>query len=78
MWLSSVNTKVRKQSIQKDKLISKCTEMYTTCLECKASDSQFLTEIETHIQKQEDILNHKENEIKALQHFINKQQQTLK
>uniref|UniRef100_A0A8D2JDL1 Spermatogenesis associated 24 n=1 Tax=Varanus komodoensis TaxID=61221 RepID=A0A8D2JDL1_VARKO len=58
--LSCVNSKVLKQSIQKDKLISKCTE------------------IETHIQKQEDILNYKENEIKELQHFINKQKQTLK
>ncbi|XP_053143409.1 spermatogenesis-associated protein 24 isoform X2 [Hemicordylus capensis] len=58
--LSRVNSKVLKQSIQKDKLISKCTE------------------IETHIQKQEDVLNHKENEIKELQHYINKQKQTLK
>ncbi|XP_066495526.1 spermatogenesis-associated protein 24 [Tiliqua scincoides] len=58
--LSCVNSKVQKQSIQKDKLISKCSE------------------IETHIQKQEDILNHKENEIKALQHFIDRQQETLK
>uniref|UniRef100_A0ACB8GEG5 Spermatogenesis-associated protein 24 n=1 Tax=Sphaerodactylus townsendi TaxID=933632 RepID=A0ACB8GEG5_9SAUR len=35
-------------------------------------------EIESHIQKQEDILNSKNNEIKELQHFINKQKQTLK
>ncbi|XP_042303089.1 spermatogenesis-associated protein 24 [Sceloporus undulatus] len=58
--LSRVNNKVLKQSVQKDKLISKCSE------------------IETHIQKQEDILNYKENEIKELQHFIDKQKQTLK
>ncbi|XP_062981315.1 spermatogenesis-associated protein 24 [Elgaria multicarinata webbii] len=58
--LSRVNNKVLKQSIQKDKLINKCTE------------------IETHIQKQEDVLNYKENEIKELQHFINKQKQSLK
>ncbi|XP_061478399.1 spermatogenesis-associated protein 24 [Rhineura floridana] len=58
--LSRVNSKVLNQSIQKDKLISKCTE------------------IETHIQKQEDILNYKENEIKELQRFISKQKQTLK
>ncbi|XP_054837628.1 spermatogenesis-associated protein 24 [Eublepharis macularius] len=58
--LSSVKSKVLKESIQKDKLKSKCTE------------------IESHIQKQEDILNCKDNEIKELQHFINKQKQTLK
>ncbi|XP_025023377.1 spermatogenesis-associated protein 24 [Python bivittatus] len=58
--LSRVNSKALKQSLQKDKLISKCTE------------------IETHIQKQENILSCKENEIKELHHFINKQKQTLK
>nr|XP_060642553.1 spermatogenesis-associated protein 24 isoform X2 [Anolis sagrei ordinatus] len=58
--LSRVNHRVLKQSVQKEKLISKCSE------------------IETHIQRQEDILNFKENEIKELQHFINKQKQTLK
>ncbi|XP_025061763.1 spermatogenesis-associated protein 24 isoform X2 [Alligator sinensis] len=35
-------------------------------------------EIESHILKQEDILNGKENEIKALQHFITRQKQVLK
>ncbi|XP_019342667.1 spermatogenesis-associated protein 24 [Alligator mississippiensis] len=35
-------------------------------------------EIEHHILKQEDILNGKENEIKALQHFITRQKQVLK
>ncbi|XP_034288164.1 spermatogenesis-associated protein 24 [Pantherophis guttatus] len=58
--LSQVNSKVLKQSLQKDKLISKCTE------------------IETHIQKQENILSCKENEIKELHYFINKQKQILK
>ncbi|XP_034966086.1 spermatogenesis-associated protein 24 [Zootoca vivipara] len=58
--LSRVKSKVQKESIQKDKLLSKCAE------------------IETHIQKQEDVLNYKENEIKELQNFINNQKQTLK
>ncbi|KAL8172986.1 UNVERIFIED_CONTAM: hypothetical protein K2H54_036228 [Gekko kuhli] len=58
--LSSVKNKVLKESMQKDKLKSKCTE------------------IESHIQKQEDILNSKDNEIKELQHFVSKQKQTLK
>ncbi|XP_065411946.1 spermatogenesis-associated protein 24 isoform X1 [Chrysemys picta bellii] len=35
-------------------------------------------EIESHIMKQEDLLNDKENEIKELQQFITKQKQTLK
>uniref|UniRef100_A0A8D0BF70 Spermatogenesis-associated protein 24 n=1 Tax=Salvator merianae TaxID=96440 RepID=A0A8D0BF70_SALMN len=35
-------------------------------------------EIETHIQKQEDILNCKEKEIKKLQQCVDKQKQTLK
>ncbi|XP_077168595.1 spermatogenesis-associated protein 24 isoform X2 [Paroedura picta] len=58
--LSNVKSKVLKESIQKDKLKSKCTE------------------IESHIQKQEDILNSKDNEIKELHHFVNRQKQTLK
>ncbi|XP_015266506.1 PREDICTED: spermatogenesis-associated protein 24 [Gekko japonicus] len=58
--LSNVKNKVLKESIQKDKLKSKCTE------------------IESHIRKQEDILNSKDNEIKELQHFVTKQKQTLK
>nr|XP_056712707.1 spermatogenesis-associated protein 24 [Euleptes europaea] len=58
--LSNVKNKVLKESIQKDKLKSKCTE------------------IESHIQKQEDILISKDNEIKELQHSINKQKQSLK
>ncbi|KAJ7341524.1 hypothetical protein JRQ81_005725 [Phrynocephalus forsythii] len=57
--LSRVNNRVLKQSIQKDKLISKCSE------------------IENHIQKQEDILNNKENVIKELQKLVNRQKQTL-
>ncbi|CAM5133406.1 unnamed protein product [Eretmochelys imbricata] len=35
-------------------------------------------EIESHIMKQEDLLNDKENEIKELQQFITKQKQILK
>uniref|UniRef100_A0A8D0HSF6 Spermatosis associated 24 n=1 Tax=Sphenodon punctatus TaxID=8508 RepID=A0A8D0HSF6_SPHPU len=58
--LSSMKSKVLKESTKKDKLISKCSV------------------IESHIQKQEDILKDKENEIKELQHFISKQKQTLK
>ncbi|XP_060114004.1 spermatogenesis-associated protein 24 [Heteronotia binoei] len=58
--LSNVKNRVLKESIQKDKLKIKCTE------------------IESHIQKQEDIVNSKDNEIKELQHFVNKQKQTLK
>ncbi|XP_070594452.1 spermatogenesis-associated protein 24 isoform X2 [Erythrolamprus reginae] len=58
--LSQVNSKVLKQSLQKDKLKSKCTE------------------IETHIQKQENILSCKENEIRELHYFVNKQKQILK
>ncbi|XP_039222956.1 spermatogenesis-associated protein 24 isoform X2 [Crotalus tigris] len=57
--LSQIKSKLLKQSLQKDKLISKCTE------------------IETHIQKQENILSCKENEIKALHCFINKQNRIL-
>ncbi|XP_015674187.1 spermatogenesis-associated protein 24 [Protobothrops mucrosquamatus] len=58
--LSQIKSKLLKQSLQKDKLISKCTE------------------IETHIQKQENILSCKENEIKALHYFVNEQKQILK
>ncbi|XP_026524367.1 spermatogenesis-associated protein 24 isoform X2 [Notechis scutatus] len=58
--LSQVNSKMLKQSLQKDKLISKCIE------------------IETHIQKQENILSCKENEIEELHYFVNKQKQILK
>ncbi|XP_026566252.1 spermatogenesis-associated protein 24 [Pseudonaja textilis] len=58
--LSQVNSKMLKQSLQKDKLISKCIE------------------IETHIQKQENILSCKENEIEELHSFVNKQKEILK
>ncbi|ETE68621.1 Spermatogenesis-associated protein 24, partial [Ophiophagus hannah] len=69
--LSQVNSKVLKQSLQKDKLISKCIG--------KLNDSQLpIVEIETHIQKQENILSCKENEIKELHYFVNKQKQILK
>ncbi|KAL7991266.1 hypothetical protein Chor_015522 [Crotalus horridus] len=69
---SQIKSKLLKQSLQKDKLISKCTGRG------KLNGSQLpFIEIETHIQKQENILSCKENEIKALHCFVNKQKQIL-
>ncbi|XP_054573899.1 spermatogenesis-associated protein 24 isoform X3 [Eptesicus fuscus] len=72
--LSSVKSRALQESSKKDQLITKCNGR--SPWDGTASSLPLSpTEIESHIIKQEDILNGKENEIKELQQVISQQKQ---
>ncbi|XP_012374868.1 spermatogenesis-associated protein 24 isoform X2 [Dasypus novemcinctus] len=76
--LSSVKSKVLQESCKKDQLITKCNGRSPWDGEPPLLPACLPTEIESHIIKQEDILNGKENEIKELQQVISQQKQTFR
>uniref|UniRef100_A0A6I8NBC3 Spermatogenesis associated 24 n=1 Tax=Ornithorhynchus anatinus TaxID=9258 RepID=A0A6I8NBC3_ORNAN len=85
--LSGVQGRVRKESAQKDKLLAKCSGArlggegdagLPLCPLPRASPSLRPSEIESHILKQEGLLNVKENEIKELHRIITQQKQSFR
>ncbi|XP_007473766.1 spermatogenesis-associated protein 24 isoform X1 [Monodelphis domestica] len=89
--LSSVKNKVLTESTKKDKLITKCNGGPSFCSRVTSRKAHSQgdrsdcilkeepgEEIESHIIKQEDILNGKENEIKELQNVISHQKQIFR
>ncbi|XP_068392086.1 spermatogenesis-associated protein 24 isoform X4 [Eschrichtius robustus] len=73
--LSSVKSRALQESSKKDQLITKCNGRSSWDGNHCSSLPLSPTEIESHIIKQEDILNGKENEIKELQQVISQQKE---
>ncbi|XP_077624870.1 spermatogenesis-associated protein 24 isoform X3 [Crocuta crocuta] len=76
--LSSVKSRALQESSKKDQLITKCNGRSPLDGNHASSLPLSPTEIESHIIKQEDILNGKENEIKELQQVISQQKQIFR
>ncbi|KAM9104378.1 spermatogenesis-associated protein 24 isoform 1-T1 [Megaptera novaeangliae] len=76
--LSSVKSRALQESSKKDQLITKCNGRSSWDGNHSSSLPLSPTEIESHIIKQEDILNGKENEIKELQQVISQQKEIFR